>query len=216
MDYTSLEVQIQVMFRALARPEGLVLITALAVLTVLAFVVPVTRWFLVAMALYVGTFGYTGDIGSQLAFHLQEFRTYGRALCAAMLILMMIPTLRSSRGWRMRALPFALVFYSIFQLIVSVRQLIGGDVARGYFGTLCYLLIIGTFGLGLNRWLQTPRDAIAAVWAVVLGGALFIISTAYQWRVNPAEVVEGIRLLGLTGNPQHAATLLGRSEEHTS
>jgi O-antigen ligase len=63
--------------------------------------------------------------------------------------------------------------------------------------------------LGPSRWLQDDGQFYLAVWAIASVGVLFVIANGYQafFDLYPITFVHGA-LLGTTGNPQHAATLL--------
>jgi len=207
----TLDYQLRQMLEGLQHPGGMMALAVLCFVAVLLAAIRSMRWVGVAITLYVCTFGISGLTGFHLAWPLQDLREYGRGLCAFMLVVLLIPTIRSNRGWRFHIMSTALVFYFIFELVISMRTLYAGDFTRGYFGAISYVLIILTFGLGLARWLQDEQDVRALLRAVAAGGGLFVIGSLYQYFINPADIVWGNRLLGTTGNANHAALVLASS-----
>jgi hypothetical protein len=206
---TSLYYQMMQMLEGLKRPEGVLYLSLALVLAAVTLGVRSLRWFLTAMLLYICTFGVSTFTGRTLATPLQQIRLYGRGSCAFLLFLLLIPTLRSHRGWRMHVLPASLVLYYVFQLAMSGRFLYGGDFVRGYFGVLSFSLAFATLAYGVSRWLQGPGEADAAVKAIAGGAMLFCLGCLYQYFINPGEVVWGGRFQGTTGNANHAAVVLG-------
>src|SRR5205823_3713992 len=140
---------------------------------------------------------------------VNELRLYGRVTVTLMLVLLLIPTIMSRRGWRLHALNGGLLLYLIFQVIVSMRLLFGGDFMRGYFGTLSYGLIFIVIGVGMSRWLQTMEDARAAVRCLLFGGVLFSTASLIQYVLDPNAVAWAGRFYGVSGNANHAGLVLG-------
>src|SRR5690348_14812399 len=96
----ALQYQILQMLQGLQTPEGILGIAVLLMMAIMTVGVTWMRWVVLAVLLYVCTFGVSYWTGLNLAFPLQQIRTFGRGICGMMLILLMIPTIRSSRGWR--------------------------------------------------------------------------------------------------------------------
>jgi O-antigen ligase len=207
MDNT-LYYQMMQMLEGLQRPEGALYIAGALALATMTIGLRWMRWVLLAWLCYVCTFGLSTLAGLNLATPLQQIRTYGRGLCAFMLFLMVIPSIRSHRGWRRHVIPAGLILYFVFQLVSSLRTLYGGDFVRGYFSVLSYSLIFFTLAFGLSRWLQGPKDADAAIKTITAAGLLFCVGCLYQYAINPGQIVHSGRLQGTTGNANHAGALL--------
>src|SRR5437899_1247969 len=104
--------------------------TALLVLSVflLAVVVTIickpTRWVWLTLLFYVSTLGAdatTPWFRNLLAFPLQDIRTYCRPLATGLLVLLVIPTAMSRRGWRSRLLMAAIPLFFGFQVLMTAR-----------------------------------------------------------------------------------------------
>ena len=167
-----------------------------------------TRWWTLAGLLYVSTLGAFAFTGHNLFTPLQELRDFGRSVCVGLLIVLAVPTLRSSREWRMRSALAGTVVFFFYEMICSVRAVFGGDFEHGYFGAITYCLIFFTLAIGLGRWLQTIEDALAALRCIVAAGIMVIVGSAIQYAINPAEVIWSGRLIGTTANANFLGTLL--------
>src|SRR5207237_1700842 len=132
------------------------------------------------------------------SFPLQEIRAYGRTIAATGLCLLIIPAIFSDRGWRFRIVLGGTIAFFIYELMIGMRQGLGGDTARGALGALTYLLTFLALGVGLGRWLQTPRDADMAVRAIMFAALLFVAGIWYQFMINRYQVAWGGRLIGPT------------------
>lgn len=203
-----LQYQIQSMYEGMQRPEGVLFIAVFLLLAVMTFAAQWMRWVLLALMLYVCTFGMSTYTGLHLAFPLQQIRSFGRGICGVLLVMMLVPTIRSNRGWRRNVVMGGLLAFFAWEIVAILHILFTGDFARGYFGIITYTLTLLTLGVGLSRWLQDPDNAIAAVRAMVGAGALFCISGLYQWVINPSEAIWADRFMGITGNANHSAMIL--------
>ena len=207
------EVQFNRLFEALQDPIGIFF--ALVVIVVLTLMASGRRskWLMISLLLFFSPMMIAvGALLHQRAmtpFH--QFRTYGRPICGALLVFLLIPTFRSERGWRQRIIVFPALAYLILELAFAARTLIGGSPLRGALSFFVYLLNFVVLAVGLPRWLQDWRDVRTALRAVGFGALVFIAATCIQLVVNRNAIVVGSRLFGLTGNPQAVGMVLGGS-----
>ncbi|HEX8523534.1 MAG TPA: O-antigen ligase family protein [Tepidisphaeraceae bacterium] len=206
---SNLQYQMLQMLEGLQRPEGILCIFLFLLMGVMTVALQWMRWVLLALMLWVCTFGISMWTGSNFAFPLQQIRSFGRGICGVLLVMLLIPTLRSNRGWRSHLILGGLLGFFGFQMVSILRILFAGDFARGYFGVITYSLTLITLGVGMSRWLQRPEHAIAGIRALAAGAALFCTGSLYQWLVNPGQAVWAGRFIGTTGNANHTAMVLG-------
>jgi hypothetical protein len=217
MNFTDLEtpeVQLARLLEALRNPIGIFVALALIVTLVVLASGRRTKWTLVGLLLFFAPMMIAIAPGLRFAhaitpFH--QFRTYGRPICGALLLLMLIPTFTAPRGWRLHIVPFAAIAYLIFELIFSIRNIAGGSPLRGTISIGIFLLIFVVLGFGLSKWLQDLKDMRAATRAIAAGTLIFAICTAIQLVINRSVMIQNGRLFGLTGNPQQVGMLIGGS-----
>src|SRR5207253_1864822 len=101
----------------LTHPEGLLWLSLLLLLVVALLAAPKVKWLVVTFLLFVATLSYSGFGGLRLFSPVNELRLYGRVTVTLMLVLLLIPSIMSRRGWRLHALNGGLLLYFIFQVI---------------------------------------------------------------------------------------------------
>ncbi|MGB7160682.1 MAG: O-antigen ligase family protein [Tepidisphaeraceae bacterium] len=200
--------QLRNVLEALGTGEGMLALAALVLLGVVVAGFPPGRWLAISLLMFTSALGYFRWVPLSLIPPFEQLRANGRGICFALLVLLLIPAITSGRGWRVRLLSGGLLTYFVFQMVFSARTAFAGDAVKGVLAAASFTLTFLTLGWGLSRWLQRSEDAHAAVRAIALAGILFCLGTAVQLTVRPNSVVWQNRLLGLTGNPQHAAVLL--------
>ncbi len=205
------EVQLARLFEALQNPVGIFFALVALVLFVSMAASRSGRWGLVAMLLYFSPMMVSVAIvhrGLPAITPFQQFRTYGRPICGTMLVLLLLPALFTSRGWRRKLVGAPAIAYILFQSFYSIRIMFAGTPLRGAIGEVIFLLTFVVLGIGLGHWLQDLRDVRALLRAVGWAGLAFAGCTLIQVVVNKSAVVAGSRLYGLTGNPQAAGMTL--------
>lgn len=196
---------------ALTRPEGLLALALLFLMGVTMMLTGWGRWGAVSLVLLVSSFGWLVQQGipiRPLVTPLEQVRQYGRPLTIGMLVLLLVPTALSQRGWRNRAMLAAIPVLLLLQIWVSVRLVAAGSQVRGVTALFTFLLIFICFGYGMSRWLQSGADVRALVRTLAVTGMLFIVVNLYQVALNPAAAVWYGRFHGVTGNPQFAGALM--------
>lgn len=207
---TSVTVNIRLLLETLLSPAGMLAVVAGFVLLFVLAINKSAKWVVISVLLWVSTLGVIDVpwLDNTLVFPLEQIRRYGRPIVFALLLLLVLPALTSSRGWRVKLLLGGAIAYFIFQLFFSVRLLLGGLVPRGVAGAIVYMLIFTVFGYGLGCWMQTVREVHAVLWSVAGSGIIFVLGTLYQLLANHSAVVSGNRLLATTGNSQAAALVI--------
>ena len=208
METLTPELQFQRLFEFLATPVGLFIAVVLfAVFPALA-VSKRGRWILISLLLFFsplmvpGT-AFAGYVPAITPF--QQFRTYGRPMCGIILVLLLIPTIHSQRGWRQRIIIFPTVAFFLFEILFSARNIAGGAAFRGAIAFGVFFLIFAVMAIGIPRWLQDLSDVRALVRAVGLSGIMMVICTMIQLAANRSAATAANRLIGLTANAQQMA-----------
>ena len=193
----------------LTSPAGLASLIGLVIIGALVIAMPPLKWWVLTIIMYVATFGYMSFVRGDLAFPMNYLRAFGRSICSAGFLLLLIPAITADRQWRRRSILGGAVALFIMQMVSCLRAGFSGDLQRLFFGVVTYSLMFMALHVGMTKWLQTPKDAVAAVRAIALSGAFFILGTLYQYVVDRSQISWSGRLFGTAGNANHAATALG-------
>ena len=202
--------QIDNLLTLLGTPEGILALLGLVFLAVLLLAKQGAKWFVLGILLMVATFGFNPYTGKNLITPLQQIRAHSRAIGVAMLLLLLIPTIRAPAGWRRGVLGGTVLLF-IYHLIVSLRGLTEPDPTKAALSLVSYVLMFLTLGIGLSLWVQSLADAHRLLRLLAVTGLFFVAASLVQYAVNPGQVVWHTRLIGVAGNPQHAAMTLAVS-----
>lgn len=198
-------------FKLFLTPTGVIGLVGLLALLLILLVTRNVKWMVLAAMLYMASFGFfltDTEVLIALAVPLDQLRAFGRPLCSALLVALLVPALMSTRGWRIHAVSGAAAAYFIFEILMSLRTAAAGIADRGIASVLIFVIMFLVMGWGLARWLQEWEDAHRAVRAIAFAGLLFLLGVCYQLLMNSSTIVHGRRLYGTTGNPQHAAAFI--------
>jgi hypothetical protein len=199
---------IRVLPHLLASPLGLCAIALFLGLCASVVLFPKTKWIVVTLLLYLCTLGYSALATNTLAAPLQQLRAFGRSGCLALLVVLLLPTMMTGRGWRTFLVSPAAAMWLALNLFLALRVLVAGGFVRGGLGAIMHILVFVVFGLGVPRWLQSWADVRAAFLSIGAAAGLIVISTAYQLSVNRGAVIAVGRLYGVTGNAQMLGMVL--------
>jgi hypothetical protein len=208
------EAQFARLFEALHSTAGIFFVLcALVILTVLASGRR-GRWGLLALLLFFSPMMIA--IAPELIYKpviapFHQFRLYGRPICGALLVFMLVPAFRTQRGWRRRIIFFPALMYLLFELVFSLHLITGGLALRGCVSVIIYLVTFAVFGIGLPRWLQDLYDVRACLRAIAVTALLTIVTILIQVAFNPSALATQGRLYGFTGNAQQIGMVLGAS-----
>ncbi len=144
-----------------------------------------------------------------LAFPLEALRDFGRIGTIAALGLLVILSFIPVRQWRRISIPKALLYISIFKLVITVKTMFYGSLNEA-LAMLFILLATIMAHTAMLRWLVTTKDFDHAMLALANVVTIFVCINVYQIAIDPYPVTfwHGW-FLGTTGNPHHAAQLLG-------
>ncbi|NEO94739.1 MAG: O-antigen ligase family protein [Moorea sp. SIO3G5] len=144
-----------------------------------------------------------------LVFPLQQLREIGRPLSIMLLGLLLVLGMQTKKGWRRQLMPPALHYLIVVQGVIFFKTLAYGSIGFAFLAALTFGAVILMLKLAPCSWLQDEASFQLAVWSVAMVGVIFVIANGYQGAVNIYAItfIHG-RLLGTTGNPQHAAVLL--------
>jgi hypothetical protein len=144
-----------------------------------------------------------------LAFPLEQIRQNGRPLTILLLLLLIFLALQTERGWRKYNIPKPLIMLVYIQLTLLLKVLIEGSAVFALIGFITYTAVIFMTVRGPSLWLQDEQNFNFAVGSLIWVDVLFAGVVFYQFRINPEPMIflHGL-LMGMTGNPQHAAIML--------
>jgi len=201
MHYFDVESQLKALTDVLNGPFG-VLAIALFAIIVLFSAVRGANWVYVGAILYISTLSRIKNphFENTLVFPFQELRWLNRPIILALLTALLIPAFLSRRGWRVHPILGGTVVYFLYQVCLSGRYLLGGDVAKGGLEVMALLLIFVTLVVGMPRWLQTEHNAQVAVRCIVITGTLFLLGTMYVLALNPHGIIFQGRVCGTASN----------------
>lgn len=212
MNESAVESQVRALTQLLLSPAGIAAAVAFCVLVVALLVNPRLKWPILVLMMFVSTLSFHVEVGTvravRLMFPFDQLRSQARPICGLLLLMLLLPTIMSPRGWRLRLIAGAAAALLVFQLIISVRLLLAGLIDRGAVSLLLFPLIFTVMAVGLGRWLQDWGDARTLVRCIFFTGIVFTFATCLQLAVNRGAIVRGNRLFGTTGNPQQAALLI--------
>jgi hypothetical protein len=209
---TSAGGELQSLIQLLQTPFGITVLVLLFLASIAAIVMPRMRWVLLALLFWTGMFGYSGadfQPYNILMYPLDQIRVYSRTLVAGLTLTLIIPSLISGRGWRMRLISPVAVLFLVFQLLFCVREIFAGDTVRGPTAIVVFSITFVVLCIGLPRWLQSMDDVHNAIRSLAWAAGLFCICTLAQTLENRNAILMAGRMIGTTGNPQTAALILG-------
>ena len=168
------------------------------------------HWFLVSVTGFAASLN-AGEGFPPLAFPLEQLRAQGRPLTVILLGLVLVIIYLSKRGRGAALMPSPLPYLIFIQGLAFIYTIVGGG--DQFFAILAVLTFGGMVLMmlyGPSRWMETEDHFKWGVLVIAMVGMIFSVVNIYQWLINSYAITftHG-RLLGTTGNPQHAATLLG-------
>jgi len=193
---------------ALLTPFGLIAVVLALLITVATLASRGWRWGMLAVAIWLTTFELAaGDqaVAGHLWGPLESIQSNGRFLATAAMLALLLPSIFSSRGWRVRMISGAAVAYLLLEFVYGGRLLLANltERALGSFGIFILIFII--LARGVSTWLQEPGHAVAALRAVAFAGMIFVAVNIFQLLISPHDAIWNGRLNGTAGNPQHMA-----------
>ena len=144
-----------------------------------------------------------------LVFPLEQLRNNGRPLAIVLLGMLVLIALQTKGGWRRLLTPEPVKYLILVQAMIFFKTLAYGSIGFAFLALLTFAGLVMMFRFGPSRWLEDEQNFYWGVWSLAMVGMIFVVANAYQafFDINAITFVHG-RLLGTTGNPQHAAVLL--------
>lgn len=202
---TSVDHELRNLWSLLSGVNSVVAVLLIASFAVTIYLIKPSKWWALAVLLDVSSFGAFNWNPGSVAKPLFEIQVYGRAICAALLVALLLPTVLAQRGWRFRIVPLFAVLFLIYEILISL--LAGSDI-RSVLELGTYVIVFVTLVVGVGRWLQTLDDADAVIKSISWAGILFLIGVMAQLAINPSGEIWNGRFYGTTGNPNHCGVLL--------
>lgn len=200
------------LFQLLLTPAGLAGLVGL-ILVLQARRSARLAWLLVSVGCFTASLAKFGDAfivePPALAFPLQQLREMGRPLTIALLGLLLLVAVLRPAAHRRSWLPRPLLFLMLVQAAIFFKTVLFGSVLFAFLAASTFGAVVAVIILGPSRWLGDDRDFVLAAQTIAGVGLIFVAANGYQALIDlhPITFVHGL-LLGTTGNPQHAATLL--------
>lgn len=174
---------------------------------------PWTKWILLGVFGYLLTlYGYSDqfiEVPPPLVEPLQTLRTQGRNLSILLLVLLIVLSFQASVALK---IPRPFVFIFLIQLLLTIKVVFQGNAQIGVFLFLSFLGILFVASKIIKYGLNQDGSYDGLFLFALIAGVFFMGGTIYQYRIDPYPITftQG-RLLGTTGNPQHAAVILALS-----
>ncbi len=175
------------------------------------------RWLLVALLALVSSFAefkneYVLDT-PDLVFPLEPIRLFGRPIAILLLILLMVfifwfrLNTTKVRDWLNIRTGLLLL-----QLLIFMKNLFYGNAGIAVLVFLTFLMVYAVFENGVSKWLNDDDTFKKSIYYFIIAVTTFNLMGFYQslFDFYPMIFQQG-RYMGMTGNPQHAAVLLGSS-----
>ncbi|MDR9405545.1 MAG: hypothetical protein RI580_19160, partial [Halothece sp. Uz-M2-17] len=171
------------------------------------------HWFLVALMGFAASLKEYRDPWipdpPDLVFPLEQIRVQGRPITIILLGLLLVIIFQTKGGRSKGLIPSALPYLFFIQGLVFLKTATEGSLSFAILAALTFGGLMIAMLQGPSRWLETEIDYKWGVATIAMVGIIFAVVNVYQGAINLQAItfVHG-RLLGTTGNPQHAATLL--------
>ena len=201
------------LFQLLLTPAGLAGLVGGLILVLQARRSARLAWLLVSVGCFTASLAKFCDAfivePPALAFPLQQLREMGRPLTIALLGLLLLVAVLRPAAHRRSWLPRPLLFLMLVQAAIFFKTVLFGSVLFAFLAASTFGAVVAVIILGPSRWLGDDRDFVLAAQTIAGVGLIFVAANGYQALIDlhPITFVHGL-LLGTTGNPQHAATLL--------
>lgn len=171
------------------------------------------HWFLLAVTGFAASLKEYRDPWvldpPDLVFPLEQIRAQGRPITIILLGLLLVIVFLSRRGRRENLMPSPLPYLLFIQGIAFVKTAFDGSLTFALLALLTFGGLVVMMIQGPSRWLETEADYKWGVGAIAMTGMIFAAVNLYQGSIDLYAITfKHGRLMGTTGNSQHAATLL--------
>lgn len=172
-----------------------------------------TAWLIFSFCAFCASLNFYTDqwilVPPPLVFPLQQIRAAGRPLTIGFLAILILIGLSSNKQGTKIHSPKAIQYLFFVQTIVFFKNFTTGDMGFALLAFITFLAILFMLKISPGYWIQDDENFELAVKALAMVSVIFLTLNFYQsiFDYNAISFTHG-RLLGTTGNPQHAGTLL--------
>jgi len=171
------------------------------------------HWFLLAVTGFAASLKEYRDPWildpPDLVFPLEQIRAQGRPITIILLGLLLVIVFLSRKGRSEKLMPSPLPYLLLIQGLAFVKTAFDGSLSFAILALLTFGGLVTMMIQGPSRWLETEADFKWGVSAIAMTGIIFAVANAYQGSIDLYAITfKHERLMGTTGNAQHAATLL--------
>lgn len=174
---------------------------------------PHIAWLLISLCGFAASLGKFQDQWIKeppaLVFPLEFLRDAGRPLAILVMCMILLLALQQKNSWQRPQVSHAIIYLVILQGVIFIKTLAYGSITHALLAILTFAALVQMIRVGPARWLRNDQSFRLGVAAIAWVGVIFVLVNAYQavFDLHAITFVHG-RLLGTTGNPQHAAVLL--------
>lgn len=137
---------------------------------------------------------------------IQNLVSNGRSITYLLLVALVVYPISSRTG----TFSAGALFLVFAHLMLVTKTLLGGSIQFAVFLLLLVVLVATFFYRVRSNWLHQSSGVDRCLISIATATSLFIIVNSAQFLFDPSVMsVAGDRFHGTTGNPQHAAVLLG-------
>jgi O-antigen ligase len=190
--------------------EGIGVLVAALIVAAAVMSVDAAKWAVLAVAIYVSTYSIRRfETLQQLPGGFQQLGEWSQAIAFGAVGLLGIAVLRPTEWRRDKLLHPAVYALFALQMVMSVRQAVGGFPQKGLAGIVVYTVMLGVLGSGIGRWLYDERHVRSLMRAVSWAAGLLVGGSILLVAVNYGAGFAGPRFMGTTANPQRLGAMIG-------
>ncbi len=166
------------------------------------------KWFVFSISVYLSTMAesQTEWMDNRLIGPLETLRHFSRPISFAGIVALILVTLFTKKI-NFKASK-ATVLLLILQIYLMLREVMIPNNESVIYRILIYATIFILMAIIFPQWINTNIELVTFVKSIVWTGMIFVLVTCLQLFYDPAAIIWDGRLLGTTGNAQHAATIL--------
>lgn len=191
-------------------PLGLTAVVLGGVATIAAFASSAARWGMLAVVLWLSTFGINDDpwINHTLVPPLEQLREMSRPLFVVGMLMIAAVFGIAERSAPYRTLHPGSLLLAMLHVALAARLAAEGYLDRGFAGMFVHASVFIAIAVNCANRMHSFSAMRATLQALALSGVLFTVAMLVQALLRPSAAVWMNRLFGITGNPQHAAQFL--------
>jgi hypothetical protein len=195
--------------KLLATPAGVAGVTAYLLLAALTLIVPRLWWGLIAVAIYVGSYGILRAYDRvPLTAPFSYIGPMAQVITAGLLALTLLATIRPAPLPRRRLHGGLFLALLAFQCTMAARNVVGGFEARGIGTLIVWAMMYVVFAAGVANWVYDREQLRKAIRVVAWAAGVMVAANTIQFVISPGAVFVSGRMYGTTPNPQRLGVYL--------